>query len=129
MSSDAPPSYDSVVANLKQRIASNPHPQHVLDISSQLSQTEIDILGANVDNHPPMTAQEQADFKAGMAKALSSDEALQHIEAGAAEASEACSNIENLFSELVTKMAELDSKNSPPKQGPFTPRLRVIHDV
>ncbi|KAH8112481.1 hypothetical protein DFH11DRAFT_1545834 [Phellopilus nigrolimitatus] len=127
MSSDAPPSYESVVARLEQRLGSNPKPQEVLDVAKQLHQYEIDILVDNAGKAADLTPAEQAAFTVGVAKTMSSQDAVPYLKTAATDAAAACSEIENMFINLTSTLASIDAKNIPPKEGPFVPRFKILN--
>ncbi|KAH8112493.1 hypothetical protein DFH11DRAFT_1785972 [Phellopilus nigrolimitatus] len=127
MSSDAPPSYESVVARLEQRLGSNPKPQEVLDVAKQLPQYEIDILVANAGKMADLTPAEQAAFTVGVAKTLSSQDAALELKTVSADAAASSSGIETMFISLTSTLASIDAKNIPPKEGAFVPRFKIIN--
>ncbi|KAH8112478.1 hypothetical protein DFH11DRAFT_1879238 [Phellopilus nigrolimitatus] len=127
MSSDAPPSYESIVARFEQCLGSNPKPQEVLNVAKQVSQYEIDILVANAGKTADLTQAEEAAFTVGVAKTLSSQDAALKLKTVAADAAAACSEIETMFTNLTSTLASIDAKNIPPKEGAFVPRFRILN--
>ncbi|KAH8104164.1 hypothetical protein DFH11DRAFT_197390 [Phellopilus nigrolimitatus] len=127
MSSDGPPSYESVVARFEQSLGSNPKPQDVLNAIDQLPQYEIDVLASNPYEMPVLTDEQKAAFTLGVAKTMTSPEAAEHLKNTATKASAACKAIETMFTKLTVELAKIDAKNIPPKEGPFVPRFELLH--
>lgn len=126
-----PPSYESVVAELQTQLGPNPKAKDYIDLANALPAYKKDALTAGAAAAPPLklTAQQQAAVHAGMVKTLQSDEALEALKSGARLAVTACKSIENQFSDLLLELAKIDSKNTPPKEGAFGPRLEVFRQV
>ncbi|KAH8112484.1 hypothetical protein DFH11DRAFT_1728656 [Phellopilus nigrolimitatus] len=129
MSSDAPPSYESVVARLEQRLGSNPKPQEVLDVAKQLPQYEIDILVANAIQLDDLTPAQEAALHAGMVKSMSSQDAVFSLETASDNAASACNAIETMFSNLLRMLASIDAKYTSPKEGAFVPRFERLNQA
>ncbi|KAH8106621.1 hypothetical protein DFH11DRAFT_1232127 [Phellopilus nigrolimitatus] len=129
MSSDAPPSYESVVARFEQRLGSNPSPQHVLNAAKELPQYEIDILVANASKMADLTPDEEAALHAGMVKTMSSPEAASHLTNTAAHAASACNAIETMFTNLLITLTTIDGDHTPPTEGAFVPRFQILHQA
>ncbi|KAH8106624.1 hypothetical protein DFH11DRAFT_1232198 [Phellopilus nigrolimitatus] len=127
MSSDGPPSYESVVARFEQSLGSNPKPQDVLNAIDQLPQYEIGVLSSNPHEMPVLTDEQKAAFSLGVAKTISSPEAADKFKEAAVKASAACKAIEIMFTNLTVELAKIDAKNIPPKEGPFVPRLARLN--
>ncbi|KAH8112479.1 hypothetical protein DFH11DRAFT_1728648 [Phellopilus nigrolimitatus] len=129
MSSDAPPSYESVVARLEQRLGSKPKPQDVLDTTKQLPQYEIDILISNAGKIVDMTPDQKTTFTIGVAREMSSKDAALSLRTAAADATAACSEIEVMFTNLMRTLASIDAMSIPPKEGAFVPRFRTLNQM
>lgn len=129
MPSDAPPSYESIVARLEQRLGSNPKPQDVLDAAEQLPQYEIDILVANAVQLEDLTPAQTAALHAGMVETMSSPDAAPSLKTAATNAAIACNAVETMFSNLLRSLASIDAKNTPPKEGAFVPRFEILNQV
>ncbi|KAH8112477.1 hypothetical protein DFH11DRAFT_1785784 [Phellopilus nigrolimitatus] len=129
MPSDAPPSYESVVARLEQRLGSNPKPQEVIDAVNQLPQYEIDILVANAGKIDDLKPIEDPIFHAGMVKTMSTPSAASHLTTAAADAAAACNAIETMFTNSLRTLTTIDAKYPPPAGGPFAPRFRTLNQA
>ncbi|KAH8106619.1 hypothetical protein DFH11DRAFT_1732700 [Phellopilus nigrolimitatus] len=127
MSFDGPPSYESVVARFEQSLGTNPKPQDVLNAIDQLPQYEVDVLASNALEMPALTDEQKAAFTLGVAKTMSSPEAVEKLKIDAGNASAACKAIEIMFTNLTVELAKIDAKNIPPKEGPFVSRFEPLY--
>ncbi|KAH8112506.1 hypothetical protein DFH11DRAFT_1608113, partial [Phellopilus nigrolimitatus] len=127
MTSDVPPSYESVVARFEKHLGSNPKPQEVLNAIEQLPQYEIDIIVSNAHEIPAVTAEQKAAFTLGVAKTMTSPEAAEHLKNTATKESAACKAIETMFTKLTVELAKIDAKNMPSKEGAFVPRFELLN--
>ncbi|KAH8104172.1 hypothetical protein DFH11DRAFT_1651645 [Phellopilus nigrolimitatus] len=127
MRSDAHFLYESVVARFEKRLGPNPKPQEVLNAADELSEDEIEILVANASKMADLTPAQEDAFTTGVAKTITSQDAVPHLETAAADAAAACNAIETMFTNLKRTLASIDAKNIPPKEGPFMPRFKVLN--
>ena len=87
--------------------------------------------GKQEDDLPQLTPEEKIKFQAGVATTMSSssDEATTKLQQSANEAILAVNAVETMFTSMTSELASIDAKNTPPKEGPFAPRLNTLHEV
>ncbi|KAJ3506884.1 hypothetical protein NLJ89_g6616 [Agrocybe chaxingu] len=128
MSADVPPSYDSVVKEIKQHVDSKSSSDEIVATAHNLTDEQIKAVMDNAENAKPFTKEEKDALIKQLGRELSSKESLPYLQKSAADAAQACSNLEEIFLNLAVTLASIDAQNAHPKEGPFTPRLKVIHD-
>ncbi|KAE8353398.1 hypothetical protein BDV28DRAFT_148134 [Aspergillus coremiiformis] len=118
--SDSPPSYDEVAKKVDSLVGSNPTPDKYLDAATSLTDEERAVLQAGAEEHNPIkTEADKKKYTIGAAKALSTDEAKAKLKEEANTANKAARDIEDVFTSLQLKIAEIDHVN----QSNFAPTL------
>ncbi|CAA7262802.1 unnamed protein product [Cyclocybe aegerita] len=129
MSADVPPpSYDSVVKEIKQHVDSKSSSDEIVATAHNLTDEQIKAVMDNAENAKPFTKEEKDALIKQLGRELSSKESLPYLQKSAADAARACGNLEEIFLGLAVTLASIDAQNAHPKEGPFTPRLKDIHD-
>ena len=129
MSADDPPSYDSIVAKLTERLGPQPKVEDIYKAGVQLSRNEKDVLIAHVYVAPPLNEEETEKFTLGAARCMSSQEGKDDLRREAHLANAAVSDIRRTFSHLTVQLSSIDSDYTSPVQGPFAPRLGNLSAV
>ncbi|KAK2750164.1 hypothetical protein FQN57_004660 [Myotisia sp. PD_48] len=111
-STDAPPSYQEVVAKLDGLIGSNRTPIGVLEAAEGLSQTDIDILIQNHEDHFPIKDDEdKVKFTKGAAETSSSAEPQNCLNASASAAAATAVQISRSFNNVQYHLAQIDQRS------------------
>ncbi|KAJ3506881.1 hypothetical protein NLJ89_g6615 [Agrocybe chaxingu] len=127
---EAPPSYASVIAAIEKKLGPNPTAEEMLAVAESVPETHIDVILANTDKLPEYNnddAQKVA-LNVELAKAASTPEATECFKVAAEDAVKAAKEIEGMFQRLTVDLAEIDQGGKLPEEGPFVPRLKVVHD-
>lgn len=123
MSADDPPSYESVVAKLTERLGSHPKVEDIYKAGVQLSRNEKDVLIAHVYVAPPLNKEETEKFTLGAAQCMSSSEGKDDLRKEAHLANAAVLDIRRTFTHLTGELSDIDSRYTSPAEGPFAPRI------
>lgn len=124
---DDPPSYESVVANLVERLGANPKIENIFKAGAQLSKKEADVLITHAYVAPSLTAEEKKEFTRGACRSWSSPEGKTELRKEAHQATAAILGIEANFRNLNSQLVRIQNqyRTSPD----FVSRLRVFNNV
>ncbi|KAE8395961.1 hypothetical protein BDV23DRAFT_65420 [Aspergillus alliaceus] len=125
MLSGSPPSYDEVAKKVDSLVGSNPSPAKYLDAATSLTEEERAVLQAGAEEHNPIkTDEDKKKYTVGAAQSLSTDEAKAKLKEEANTANKAARDIEDVFTSLSLKIAEIDNVH----QSNFAPTLKRHRD-
>ncbi len=123
----APPSYEAVISNVKSHIPSQPKTDDVVNAVSKLSNRELETLAASFDRVINDSAEDLKKLDGVFAEKFAKSQA-EMKELGSQNAS-ACAKINEQFVQLHAQLVKIDTRNPPPIEGPWGPRLQTYHSA
>ena len=130
---DTLPTYEYLAASLMETIGPDPTTAKVATFMAaveQLPPYDASILAAGPPHGTqPLSPAQEAALATGMAKTLTSADAVPQLASGSGDAVLACTAINAMFTTLATMLGSIDARGDAPAEGPFAPRLAVISAV
>lgn len=129
MSTEAPPSYDAIMANLDKFLGSHPKAQEILTAIEQLPLYEKEVISEHPIEIIPLSAEQEKAFTKGAAIAISSPDGHQNLNDESIIINDAVKKIGNIFLVLTQQLSGLDKQFRNGDKGAFAPRLNRISQV